>query len=112
MENTIAKGDTVFSYTLPSRRPVLFEAAFGFDALPADGKLGAKLSSKKDVHKVTYTAELDNASAFTAAVTPRELENFTVELKVNGKVVTAGKSITIPAKAKNTILEILNSSLL
>lgn len=100
MENRIVNGDTVFSYALPSRRPVLFEAVFGFDKLPASGKLGAKLSSKKDIHKITYTADLDNASPFTAVVTPREVENFDVELKINGKVVSAGKSVTLPANAK------------
>ncbi|MBE6378781.1 MAG: hypothetical protein E7051_08205 [Lentisphaerae bacterium] len=100
MENRIVNGDTVFSYALPSRRPVLFEAAFGLDKLPASGKLGAKVSSKKDIHKMTYTAELDNDSSFTAVVTPREVENFTVELKINGNTVAAGTSVELPANAK------------
>ena len=100
MENRIVNGDTVFSYALPSRRPVLFEAAFGLDKLPASGKLGAKVSSKKDIHKMTYTAELDNDSPFTAVVTPREVENFTVELKINGNTVAAGTGVELPANAK------------
>ena len=100
MDNQIVNGDTLFSYTLPSRRPVLFEAAFSLDTLPADGKLSAKVSSKKDIHKMTYTAKLNNSTAFTAAVTPRVAEQFTVELMVNGKKVTPGEKVTIPAGAE------------
>ena len=99
MTNTIANGDTDIAYEVKSRVPTLFEAAFSFDKLPADGKLAAEVSTEKDIHFMRYQAKLNNKSSFTAAVTPRENDNFTVKLFVNGKESAIGKDVTIPANA-------------
>ncbi len=99
MANAIANGDTTIKYALPSRVPTLFEAAFSFDKLPDDGKLDAVVSSEKDIHFMRYQAKLSNKKAFSAAVTPRENDNFTVKLFVNGKAAAIGKEISIPANA-------------
>ncbi|MBO7329159.1 MAG: hypothetical protein J6W00_10365 [Lentisphaeria bacterium] len=99
MNNAIANGNTTIKYTLPSRVPTLFEAAFSFDKLPADGKLDAEVSAEKDIHFMRYQAKLSNKKAFNTAVTPRENDDFTVKLFVNGKETAIGKETTIPANA-------------
>ena len=102
MNNQISGGDTTISYTLPSRKPVLFEAAFSLSALPAGNKLNAKVSTEKDIHRMIYSAELANDSPFEAAITPRDICNFNVTLKLNGSIIESGKVVNIPAKAKIT----------
>lgn len=99
MFNSIANGDTAISHALASRVPTLLEAAFSFDKLPADGKLEAVVSTEKDIHFMRYQAKLKNKSAFTARITPRENDNFTVKLLVNGKETAIGKEVEIPANA-------------
>ncbi|MBE6376656.1 MAG: hypothetical protein E7050_09350 [Lentisphaerae bacterium] len=100
MKNRIVKGETVLDCTLPSRKPFLLEAAFSLSSLPESGSFDAVVSSKKDINEITYTAELSNKESFTAAVTPREVEGFTVKLQINGKTVAVGEDLTIPAGAK------------
>lgn len=100
MDNQLAGVDTKFKYSLPSRRPVLFEAVFGMDKLPAGGKLNAKAASKKDINLITYTAKLDNKAAFESAVSIREIDDFTAELFVNGKKVQPGSKTLIPPAAE------------
>jgi SAM-dependent methyltransferase len=100
LENIIDKGDTRFTCTLPSRLPVLFEAAAEFSALPADGKLKVAVKAVKDIHKMTYTLKLDNAKSFRSVLTPRNNPGFTSEVRVNGKKVTPQQLLTIPARAE------------
>ncbi|MBE6365867.1 MAG: hypothetical protein E7053_09020 [Lentisphaerae bacterium] len=102
MNNTIANGDTTITYTLPSRKPVLFEAAFSLSALPADGRLSAEVTSEKDIHRMIYSAKLGNTASFRAAITPRNIYNFNVTLKLNGKLIEAGEIVEIPAGAEIT----------
>lgn len=89
--------DTVFQDTLPSRDPALYEAVIALSQAP-DG-LGAVVSSRKDLNRILYTIELDNARAFKASITPRRIMRYSPQVLVNGGQPTG----TIPARAKITV---------
>ena len=100
MKNTIlAKRDTAFEYALPSRLPVLFEAAAEFTALPGTGKLTVNARAEKDIHYMTYFLKPDNALPFKSAIIPRHNPGFTSSVKINGKAVKANTPVVIPPKA-------------
>jgi hypothetical protein len=103
LENTLDKTDTSFTFALPSRLPVLFEAAAAFSALPAGGKLKISAKAVKDIHKMTYTLKLNNAKPFRSALTPRNNPGFTSEIRLNGKKVSPQTLLTIPARAEIAI---------
>lgn len=100
MKNRLfAKRDTAFEYALPSRLPVLFEAAAEFTALPGTGTLNVNARAEKDIHFMSYSLKLDNAAPFKSAIIPRNNPGFTATMKINGKAVKANTPVVIPPKA-------------
>ena len=82
--------DTVFSDTLPSRVPALYEAVVSFSTLPNGTQ--AQVSSRKDLNVISYTVKLNNPHPFKTRLTVRRILNYTPRLTVNGKAFTG----TIP----------------
>jgi hypothetical protein len=91
LTQTVYGKELHFTFDLPSRIPVLFEAVCGFSRLP-DGEV--ETSSVKTLNKQIFTINLKNAASFTATVSPRQIRNFTpAEITLNGQKITAGKEI-------------------
>ena len=101
LQNTLlAKRDTLFSYSLPSRLPALFEVVAEFSNLPSTGKLNVSAKSVKDIHFMTYTLKLDNKTPFKSKISPRENNFFTSRIKINNRIAKANTMLTIPARAE------------
>ena len=100
MFNVMEKQDTRFTYTLPSRLPVLFESVAELSSLPAGGKLGVAAKAQKDIHFMVYTMKLNNGSAFKSAITPRANPGFTAQMMLNGRRIKSSEPVVIPPRAE------------
>ncbi|MBQ7207625.1 MAG: hypothetical protein IJS01_07505 [Lentisphaeria bacterium] len=87
--------DTVFSDTLPSRVPALYEAVVSLSQAPSGLRAGVR--TEKDLNAVRCRIDLESPVDFKAVVTPRRIRNFeVVSLTVNGRKPDG----VIPARAR------------
>ncbi|MBQ6473836.1 MAG: hypothetical protein IJJ33_17750 [Victivallales bacterium] len=108
MRNEVGGDGTVIRHTLPSRRPVLFEAVAELDALPQDGSLAADVSARKSIDRLVYRLALHNKHPFKARLTPRRNPDFEVTaVLLNGQPVKGEASVEFPA---NSVVEIQYAS--
>ena len=100
MVNWLNGTDTRFEFALPSRLPVLFEAAAEFSALPEEGGLKVAARAEKDIHFMCYTMKLDNGKSFKSRIFPRENPGFAAQLRINGRKADMNALHTLPPRAE------------
>ena len=100
--NTVKGRTTFFQADLLSRLPVLYESVCGISAIPADG-VKVKVSSKKDINKITYRLKFEGNKEFATSLHPRQIEGFKLEkVSLDGKAVDPEK-LTVADNAEVVI---------
>ena len=102
--NRVKGTDTVFTDTLPVRRPALYEAVCSLGNAPEG--LEVQVSSQKELNEIRFTLRVRKGNAFRTRITPRWIAGF-----APGKVLQNGKELQGEAELKpGQVIEIRYAS--
>ena len=102
LEQKIVNGETIFNSDLPPRYPVLFESVCGLSNVPEKG-VDVKVSTVKDLNKITCKITFNSPEEFTTAILPRMIFDFhPAQITLDGKKISAGKEVTV--KNNSTVI--------